>query len=198
MRGKTWTKKEMNYLYLNWGFFTIKQFAKKFNRTETAILIKAKRMKLGSPYKNISRFSARQVADIMGVDLHAVTDYWIKKCGLKSSKKPYRNRSFCLIEYDNLISWLEHNQDKWDSRRITKDIFLLKPLWLRAKKEKDNKLPKSRYKKWTHEEDNKLRFLYYKKKMNFYQISRILGRSFSGIEHRLLRLLKKDLVSINR
>lgn len=45
-RGK-WTKKDVEYLEENFGRKTIKALARKLNRTEDAVIIKAKRIGLG-------------------------------------------------------------------------------------------------------------------------------------------------------
>ena len=185
---KNWAIEEMNYMYFNWGNFSIKQFARKFNRTEIAILIKSKRMRLGSPYKSRTRFSANQVADIMGVDIHAVTDYWIKKLGLKSYKKAYRNKQFHLINFDDLMSWLEKNQGKWDSRRFKRFALKIEPEWLRQKRILDSYEPKRKNQKYSRLEDLKLMDLYYRQGKDYKEIAKIMERSFDSVERRLSRI----------
>jgi len=44
-----WTTTELTYLDESWSYKTIKTIAKKLNRTETAVILKAKRLGLGSP-----------------------------------------------------------------------------------------------------------------------------------------------------
>lgn len=200
MKGKNWTNEEVNKLSYMWGYFSIDEIAKKLNRTPTAITVKYKRLKLGSPYKRKNRFTARQVSDFLGVDIHTVTDYWIAKCGLRVNKKPYRKKSYHLIDYDDLMEWLEKNQGKWDSRKLKKFALYLEPKWLGNKRILDEYEPKRKNQKWTHREDLKLWFLFYKKYKTLNQIAQIMERTENGCERRLSRIRpyknKKILVGV--
>lgn len=186
---KNWADEEVRYLQFSWGFVSVKQIAKYLKRTPIAIVVKAKRRKLSSPYKGQARFTARKVADLLGVDIHTVTDYWVGKCGLKSRKMimRFKKRMF-LIDYDNLMDWLEKNQDKWDSRRFKRFTLMLEPEWLRGKRILDSYEPKRKNQKWNELEDLRLLNLFYNKRKKVKEISKIMERSYNGIERRLSRI----------
>lgn len=188
MKGKNWTNEEVNRLSYMWGYLTIDEISKKLNRTVTAIIAKYKRLRLGSPYKRKNRFTANQVAGLLGVDNHTVTDYWIEKCGLKARKEALRTKKFYLISYDDLMDWLEKNQDKWDSRKLKRFSLYLEPDWLRKKRFSDMIKPKRQRQKWTHSEDLKLLYLFYKKGRTLKQIAQLIERTICGCEHRLSRI----------
>lgn len=189
--GKNWTIEEMNYLTYQWGITSVNQIAKYLNRTPVAIMVKSKRMHLGSPYKRNNRFSARQVSNLLGVDIHTVTDYWIPKCGLKCRRMMMRNKEIKflhIIDYDNLMEWLGKNQDKWDSRRLKRFALKLEPEWLRQKRILDSYEPKRKNQKWTELEDKRLMDLFYRQGKTIKEITRIMERSFNSIERRLWRI----------
>lgn len=102
-KARNWTAEEYDYLKENWGKYTIPQLAKKLNRSEEAVRIKVVRKSLGRAVDNANCLTARQTSDLMGVDVHTVTDYWIAKCGLKSTlKAPYGDRKQHFIDFDKL------------------------------------------------------------------------------------------------
>ena len=188
MRGKTWTKKDENYLYYDWGESTVKNLAQKLNRTPLAIILKAKRLNLGSPYWR-TKFTAHKLSHLLGVDQHTITDYWISKYGLKAKKRimKFKKRMY-LIDYDNLMEWLEKNQDKWDSRRFKKFALILEPDWLKEKRILDSYEPKRKNQKWNRLEDTRLLNLFYGERKTIKEISEIMERSYNGIEKRLSRV----------
>lgn len=188
-RGRSWTKDEIEYLSENWGRFTIPQLAKKLNRSENAVKIKIVRFGLGRAVTNANCLNARQLSDLMGVDVHAVTDYWIPKCGLKAKHKaPHGQRKQWFISMDILIRWLENNQDKWDSRRIEEFTFGPEPDWLKQKRAADRILPDRRLQKWSNKEDSEAIRLFKTGNYTYQQIGDILGRSAPSVEHRIHRL----------
>lgn len=187
---KNWTREEMNYLTYQWGIASVKQVAKYLNRTPVAIMVKSKRMHLGSPYWK-TKFTSHKLSHLLGIDQHTITDYWIPKCGLKCIRRLMRTRKklfLYLIDYDDLMEWLEKNQDKWDSRRFKRFALKLEPEWLRQKRILDSYEPKRKMQKWTRLEDLQLLNLFYKKGKTIKEISRIMERSHAGVEHRLMRI----------
>lgn len=92
MSSRRWTKEEIEFLEEKWSYTSVSAIAKKLNRTETAVIIKAKRLKLGSAYTSGEYINANQIAKLLKIDRHTVTDYWIAKCGLKAKKKVMRKK----------------------------------------------------------------------------------------------------------
>ena len=144
-----------------WGSKTIPQIAKKLGRSETAINIKAKRLGLGT-FKDSSEYlPALQISKLLGVDIHAITDYWIPKCGLKFKRiSPRGKQYFTYIKITDVMEWLWLNPDKWDSRRVELYAFGCEPEWLQAKRKLDLASKPRGCFKWTAQEDAKLVMLY--------------------------------------
>lgn len=184
---RRWDEVEVCYLKKNWGYKTIKSISEKLKRTEMAVIIKAKRLKLGSSYTAGESLNANQVAELLGMDIHTITDYWIPKCGLKGKKVAIRKRYSWSIKFSDLVKWLELNQDKWDSRRVEYMILGCEPQWLKDKRNNDLNLPKRKFQKWTREEDSKAISLF-KIGHRYKDIANELNRSPNSVIRRLRRL----------
>lgn len=119
MGKRTWTREQVETLREFWGSRTYSYIANKTGHTETAVRLKAKRMGLG-PVKDASEYMcAREVARMMGIDVHTVTDYWIKKLGLRCRRIKGKNRTlWILIRHNDLMEFLREHEELWDSRRI--------------------------------------------------------------------------------
>lgn len=184
---RRWDEVEVCYLKKNWGYKTIKFIAEKLKRTEMAVIIKANRLKLGSYYTAGESLNANQVAELLKVDIHAITDYWVPRYGLKCKKVTIRKRQSWSIKFDDLMKWLELNQDKWDSRRVEYMALGCEPKWLKDKRIEDMKLPKRKCQKWTREEDIKAISLF-KIGHEYKDIAIQLNRSKEGVIKRLNKL----------
>lgn len=183
-----WTAKEYGLLEELWGTKTMPQIAKILGRSTNAIKIKIVRRGLGAFKHRGEYMTARNVSELLGVDIHTVTDYWIAKCGLKAKKlASHGQKRFTYIAYDDLIKWLRKNQDKWDSRRVELYALGCEPDWLTVKRQRDTELPARRWQKWTWEEDWRLVTMY-KRGESTDDIATTLDRSKLAVRHRARRL----------
>lgn len=147
MGKKTWTDEQIEKLRDLWGTKNYKTISRIVGHTEVAVKLKAKRLGLGA-IKNASDYiCAREISRIMGVDVHTVTDYWIKKLGLPYRRIDSKNRTlYVIVRHDKLIEFLKNNQDIFDSRRIKHYELGCEPEWLHQKRlhdrEKYNQIEK--------------------------------------------------------
>lgn len=185
---KNWTKEEEEILKELWGDKTPSSIAKKLKRTETAIVIRAKRLKLGPYCQEYLTFN--NIADLVGMDPHCISETWKNK-GLKYKK--YKNKY--LVKVENLLKFMKENQDLWDSRKLEPLIFGKEPKWLKEKRKFDKTQPKNKFVKWTPTQDNML--ITYLRKYNYEEIGELLGRSRSSIERRVARLKEKGKLPKN-
>lgn len=192
--GKKWTEEDINILEYLWGYNNISSIAKKLGRSHNAVRLKIKRLKLGC-FKNAGEYlNANQWANILGVDIHTVTDYWIKKLGLKGKKfNPSGESKYkqTFIRHNDMICFLKKNQNIWDSRRVELYAFGPEPQWLKNKREADKLMPKRRLQKWTAYEDGRLIVLY-RKGYILSDIAKELNRSHAAVNHRASRLNLRD------
>lgn len=84
---RTWTQDEIDWLSDNWGLLPDAKVAAHLGRTITACIIAAKRK--AEVNRKMSFYTARNVADVFGVDVHLVAK-WIAAGCLKARKSPVR------------------------------------------------------------------------------------------------------------
>lgn len=135
MGKKTWTAGQIDKLCDLWGTKSYKAISRAVGHTEVAVRLKAKRLGLGS-VKNASDYMcSREIARIMGVDVHAVTDYWIKKLGLPCRRIEGKKKTlYVMVRHDELIKFLRDHQDIFDSTRIEPYSLGCEPEWLHQKR----------------------------------------------------------------
>ena len=185
--GKEWTQEQIEFLSDNWGYKPVPWIAEKLSRPFNGVILKAKRLELGACTSAGELMTARAVSNLMSVDIHTVTDYWIPK-GLKAQKKAMRAvKKMTMINFNDLLKWLKKNQDKWDSRRV--ELFVLggEPDWLKAKRKLDEKNTLKGCIKWSPVEDQTAIALF-KQGFTIQQIADRISRTHSGVEHRISRL----------
>lgn len=188
MNGRIWTASEKDYLTENWGYKTAPQIARVLNRSCNGVIIKAKHLKLGASTSAGDMLTARKVSELLGVDVHTVTDRWVKKYGLRAVKKAMLGtRKMCMINFTDLLIWLKTHPDKWDSRRVDLYAFGTEPDWLKQKRVQDGKREPRKNAKWTPVEDQTVIALF-KRGLTLRQIADRMERSRAGVQHRLLRI----------
>lgn len=186
--GCIWSEKDIEYLCDNWGDKPVPQIAKKLGRTVNAIVLKAKRMNLGNQMDSGSMINARRASYLLGIDVHTITDYWIPQYGLKAKKKNIRYDKFqTIIKFDDLITWLKNNQNKWDSRKVEQYALGCEFDWLKEKRKSDYHLPKRKAQKWTKEEDMHLVTML-RRGRTYAEIGQRLERSPCAVGHRIARI----------
>lgn len=189
-RGPNWSERELEYIRSNWGEKTIPQIAKALGRTITSVKVKSQRMGLKGQKWYGEMMSARKVSELLGVDVHTVCDHWIPQYGLKGSRKRLgeSKKTTTIIMFEDLLKWLEENQDRWDSRRVELYALGMEYDWLVKKRKADAEKPVRKAQKWTPSEDSRLIALFKRGDMTYAEIGKELGRSSVSVEHRLGRL----------
>lgn len=73
-RGRNWTAAEKNYLQDQWGNVSIVTLAKKLNRSQAAVMLKASRMGLGAHLQSDSCVTLNELlATIYGYEVGGYT-----------------------------------------------------------------------------------------------------------------------------
>ena len=180
--GRTWTKEEEEYLKKNYGIERPVLIGIYLGRSLESLHQKAKRMKLGN--KKIF-YTARECAAILGMSdsrfLHYVHNKTIK------SRKAVTEQLIHQIKIEDLYEFMEKHQDKWDSRNMAYEPFLIeKPQWYIDKCIRDNSNPVgylNPQKKWTEEEVNTL-YSMRENGASYKEIAKALDRKVSSVENR--------------
>ena len=188
-RQKDWSEEEITYLREKWGERTIPEIAKALGRTINGVRVKSVRLGLIGQVRCGEMLSARKVSELLGVDVHVVTDRWIPKYNLRAKKKRRgaSKQTTTIIMFSDLLAWLESHTELWDSRRIESYGLGVEYEWLKNKRKQDALLPPRKAQKWNTFEDRRAVDLYRNEK-TYQEIGEILGRSACAVEHRLNRL----------
>lgn len=189
-KGPNWTQEELDYIREVWGEKTVPQIARHLGRSINAVKVKTTRLGYTGQKWSGEMMSARKVSELLGVDVHAVCDYWIPKCGLKAKRRRLgvTKKTTTIIMFEDLLKWLEDHQDLWDSRRVEMYSLGMEYDWLAEKRKADAARPVRKAQKWTRQEDARLITLFKRGGMTYAEIGAELGRPASGVQHRLYRL----------
>ncbi|MEG1597051.1 MAG: hypothetical protein RR359_02100 [Bacilli bacterium] len=183
-----WTEEDEQLLRDYWGNYSIEQIAKKMKRSVFSLKVKAVRMGLGSMIaNNVEQISISDISDILNVSLDRLYNTWIDK-GLKIKNiKITKNKSYMAVTWKDLMEFLKHHQDMWDSRDLEKNILGTEPEWLKEKRNKDIEDEPQKYKRWDKEELETIKRLLLEGK-SYKEISEIIQRSEWAIANMLRNL----------
>jgi len=133
-----WTKEEEDLLTEIWGIKPIETIAKKLNRTESSILNKVYQLGLGAPMdNNYELIKVQDICDIFNVSPSQVNITWVA-LGLKlKSKRITKSTSYLCVTLEDLLDFLEKNQNIWDSRNLEENLLGIEPEWLKEKRRRD-------------------------------------------------------------
>ncbi len=150
---RKWTLEEETMLSDLWGTKSIEYIAKKMKRTVFALKVKAVRMGLGAMIRNnYDLITVSDMVDLLNVSRDRIVNTWVK-LGLKlKPMKLTQNKSYYAITWQDLMEFLEANQNEWDSRNVENNMFGTEPEWLQEKRERDVIENPLWYRKWTAEE----------------------------------------------
>lgn len=186
MSSRKWSKEEVEYLQDKWGIDSIKNMAKKFNRTESAIVNKARRLKLGAYLENGDYITFNELLNLLGKNARFLRKKLVKN-GCPIRYKRVKNNKFKIIYMSDFWKWAEENKHILDLSNLERNILGKEPEWVEQKRKEDNDI-KSKYRirhKWTPKEDEYLVFLLKQHKYTYEDISIRLGRGIEAIARRI-------------
>lgn len=185
---KIWTRGEEQLLKDLWGNKSIESISKELNRSINSLKVKATRLGLGSMIKsNYSIITISEITDLLNVTRDRITTRWVK-LGLKLKKKKLtNNKEYYSVTLDDLMCFLEQNQDEWNSNYLEINALGPEPEWLKEKRKRDLKEEPQFYRKWTEEEITKAEELF-KSGKTYEEISVIIKRSSSSVAYLLRNL----------
>ncbi len=174
---RKWTKEEETLLSDLWGTKPIETIAKSMKRTVFSLKVKAVRMGLGPMVRNnYDVITVPDMCDLLHVTRDRITTTWVNLGLNLKSKKLTNNKSYYVVTWNDLMEFLENNQNEWDSRLIEKNMLGFEPEWLKEKRIRDNKENPLWYRKWTEEEITEAENLF-KAGKNYFEIAEIVNRS---------------------
>lgn len=187
MAGRQWTKEELAYLEEKADLMSTHSIAKVLNRSVSAVTIKANRE--GIPLFNTATdmLSTYAIANMMGVDPKAVRRWHIH--GLKYKKIHGRQ----MHKQENLIKFLNDNQELWDATRGDPYILNMYP-WFKEKYQKDlnkKKVNPKQLKSWSKTEEHTLVHLR-EKGWSYNRLAERYGHSAIACKQKYFAIKRKE------
>lgn len=184
---RKWTEEEETLFEELWGNKSIEVIAKTLKRTKFSLKVKAVRMNLGPMIRNLTdKLTVYDVVDILGVSRDRIVTTWVK-LGLKLKKKRVTKKtSYYIVEWDDLLDFLEKNQNEWDSRNV--EIYMLgqESDWLVQKRKRDSLENPLWYRFWTKEE-----IKYAESLFNFGKTYKEIAEKINRPEYSVAKLLRE-------
>ena len=173
---RKWTSEDETLFAELWGTVSIETIAKKLKRTIFSLKVKAVRMRLGPMIANNDLITVSDMIDILGISRDRITTTWIK-LGLKLKKKRLTKKNkYYVITWEDLLTFLENNQNEWDSRNVEEYMLGSEPEWLQEKRKRDHQENPLWYRKWS-DEDVQMAETLFKNQKSYEEIATRLNRS---------------------
>ncbi|HDK7138900.1 TPA: hypothetical protein PTV74_001412 [Clostridium botulinum] len=187
---RDYTKEELIYLEEKWGAKSVKAIARKLNRSEWAVRMKAYKMGLGDPKLSIDGITINQLSKAIGVHYQSIMRNWVEQYGFPVKNKVLINESITYATQNDFWEWAKDNKNLIDFSRIEENILGKEPQWAKEKRRIDILANnKSRNKRpWTDSEIEKLISLLKTYNFTYADIAERLGRSQSAVKRKIYDL----------
>lgn len=196
-----WTAEEESLLAESWGVCGIPALAKKLNRSQGAIKLRASRLHLGPLLMGGDYVTLNQL--VTAFNRTGSYSYkmisWVENRGLPVHNKRVQQNTFRVVYLKEFWTWAEKNRSFLDFSKLEPLAFGEEPAWVAEQRKRDFKACSLQRKDpWTPAEDAKLRMLLEQYKYTYEQMSDMLRRSPGAIQRRCADLgLKARPVRIN-
>ncbi|MDC3415996.1 DNA-binding protein [Aquibacillus salsiterrae] len=187
MKKRKWQDEEINYLRDSVGSIKISTIARNLNRSDTAVILKMKRLGLSNTKEAIGSLTMHQLAGLLDVD-PTVVKLWIQKHGLPYQKRVTRSsRKFYFIDQLEFWAWAELNKERIDFSKVIKNSIVPEPKWVDVERRKKREVA---YRNWTTGEV-KLMLHLHTSGDNFHSISKHLNRSVVSVKRKYQRTMEQ-------
>lgn len=183
LRNHVWTEEEIEELESHWydSGFSIAYFMKRFGVSRGAVFQQAYNLGLGQR-KDCSYLSFSDLIDEMQVSRYQL--YYWRRCGLVTKKSKARHE--LMVDSDDLLTFLKLHPNLYNASKISSDLFISEPDWLKEKRKLDYVCCTKKHKRYSQMEIDYIVLMFYNGKSNA-EIAEIVHRSESAIENLLQR-----------
>lgn len=178
---QNWTDRDVYNLQKRVGTCSLSAIARQLDRSDTAVLLKAKRMGLGNTKNATGFLTSSELAEMLNVDRKTVYN-WIQFHRLEATSRiTCYTRKFYFIDVRSFWKWAEQNREKIDFNIIEKHALPPEPDWVDEARQTNADKKIKTYKRWTTKEIDLL--LKWKKEgFSFKEIAGKLNRSRVSVE----------------
>ncbi|MBM7570394.1 DNA-binding protein [Aquibacillus albus] len=184
MNKRKWTDEEIQYLKDHLGRLKIATIAENLSRTETAVILKLKRLGISNTKSSVGRLTMHQLAVLLKVD-PTVVKLWIQNHGLPYKRRVTRStRKFYFIDQEEFWEWAYHNKHRIDFSKVEYQSIVPEPSWVELERKNERSI---NYKSWTTGEIRRMLHLH-TSGSNFEYISSELNRSLVSVKRKYQRI----------
>lgn len=193
---RPWTPEDENYLAEKWDYASVPAIAKKLNRTENAVVVRAQRLGLGAVlmaggYVTLNQLLATVTGRERGNTYQRKS--WVENRGLPVHRKKVNRCSFSVVYLEEFWEWAERNRSFLDFSKMEPLALGWEPSWVAEQRKKDYRACAIQRKDpWTADEDSRLKMLLGQHKYTWAELSEMLHRTTGAIQHRCRDLGIKD------
>lgn len=191
MSNRRWTNDEITYLEENWGTVSIKAISKKLQRSEVAIISRARKLKLGSFIEAGDLLSLGQLIKALG---QSNCYWWVKKKFIDNEipiiYKTIITKKVAKIGIDDFWKWAEKNKNILNFARFEKGALGKEPYWVDKKRKADliNPSKHNSNRPWTNSDDILLISKVKSCKYTYRDLASEFNRTEAAIKRRLYDL----------
>lgn len=137
---RTWTPEDENYLAEKWGYASVPAIAKRLNRTENAVVVRAQRLGLGAVlmaggYVTLNQLLATVTGRERGNTYQRKS--WVENRGLPVHRKKVNRCSFSVVYLEEFWEWAERNRSFLDFSKMEPLALGREPSWVAEQRKKD-------------------------------------------------------------
>lgn len=184
---KHWTEEDEALLIELYGMHSYEKISQRLQRSETAIIQKARKMNLGSPQQATEYINMSELGECLGRSKSTIKR-WIKLKGLPHSKRIIsKKEKMYRIDVQKFWKWAYENINLMKWELYTRNSLGKEPEWLDKKIKEYNSKIKYKTTEWTETEIANLQ-LWYKQGIDLKEIGKRLNRSPNAVDIRLTRI----------
>lgn len=194
--GRPWSHQEEEYLSENWGRVSVPTMAKKLERTENAVIVRARRLDLGAFLESGDYVTLNQL--VIAVTGHKKSysykiKSWVENRGLPVHTKKNVACSWRVVYLEEFWDWAEKNRAFLDFSKMEPLALGEEPPWVAEQRKKDfAAFATQRKDPWTASEDSRLIMLLKLHRYGYAELSDLLQRSAGAIQRRCTDLGIKE------
>lgn len=184
-----WNQEDTEYLIEHWGKSEFHTLKKRLKRSSGAIKRKAGELNLGSAVSAMGEFlTLHYISQSIGVKRDTILN-WGESYGLPIELHNLNKRPTSMVRTDDLMVWLESNQDKWSAYKMEPLSFVPEPQWLKAKIRRDKTMVHTKERRsWSPLEDARLKFFYLQGLTHKEISSKLENRTPAAVTKRLAKI----------
>ena len=184
---RVWTEEDEDLLIEMYGMHSYKKISQRLQRSETAIIQKARKMNLGSPQQASEYINMSELGECLGRSKSTIKR-WIKLKGLPHSKRIIsKKEKMYRIDVQKFWKWAYENINLMKWELYTRNSLGKEPEWLDKKIKEYNSKIKYKTTEWTETEIANLE-LWYKQGVEIKEIAKRLNRTPTAVDIRLTRI----------